>query len=269
MSELGQDLITLAITYGLRVVGVLFALWIAFRLARWLEARIVGTLGARGFDKALSFFFASLVRWGLIAAAVLACLGVFGIETTSFAALLGAAGLAIGLAFQGTLGNFAAGVMLLTFRPFTVGDAVKVAGETGSVVQIGLFVTVLDTFDNRRLVIPNGTIVAGIIENITANPYRRADLDVAVAIDTDIDETRRALEAAAASVEGRDPERGHDVVLLSLSDLKVSWQVRVWCRTEAYWDVYQATLRAVKVGLQRANIYEPIPHMDVTLHQGT
>ena len=120
------------ITYGLRCLGVLFAVWVAFKLAGWLQSRTTSVLLSRQFDATLSIFFGSLIRWLIIAAAVVACLGVFGIETTSFAALIGAAGLAVGLAFQGTLSNFAAGVMLLVFRPFKVGDYIVAGARRAS-----------------------------------------------------------------------------------------------------------------------------------------
>lgn len=260
-----KELTPVLIDYGVRVVGVLFALWVAFRLARWIEGRVVSGLKKRDFDESLTLFFGSLTRWGFIAAAVLACLGVFGIETTSFAAILGAAGLAIGLAFQGTLSNFAAGVMLLTFRPFKIGDLVQLSGQLGVVAEIGLFTTALDTLDHRRIVLPNSTIVGATIENLTHNAKRRVDIDVGVDYGADIQAVRKVLEEAAANVPGRDPELGHQVIVLSLGASSVDWQVRVWCETDAYWDVWDATITTVKKALDDAKISIPFPQMDVHL----
>ena len=175
--EMLATLVPLVTSYGLRIVGVLFALWASFRIAGWLQNRVTRGLRQRSFDETLSIFFGNLLRWLVLVAAVLACLGVFGIETTSFAAIIGAASLAVGLAFQGTLSNFAAGVMLLVFRPFKVGDYIVAGGKEGKVAEIGLFVTALDTVDNRRIFLPNTAIGSGAIENNTAHPVRRIDID--------------------------------------------------------------------------------------------
>jgi small conductance mechanosensitive channel len=251
------------VSWGVKVVGVLVALWIAFRIASWIERKIVAGLTKRNFDAALSRFFASMARWLMIAGAVLACLGVFGIDTTSFAAIIGAASLAIGLAFQGTLSNFAAGVMLLTFRPFDIESVVRVSGQLGKVKEIGLFTTTLFTFDNRQVIIPNGKIVSDIIENLSANDRRRVDIDVGTDYGADLKEVRDALEAAAQGVEGRDEELGHQVILLSLGESSIDWQVRVWCKTDIYWDVWQATILAVKQRLDAAKIGIPFPQRDL------
>ncbi|MCH9687488.1 MAG: mechanosensitive ion channel family protein [Deltaproteobacteria bacterium] len=265
MEETLKGLVPLLLDYGVRVIGVLLGLWIAFRLARWVETRIIKGLEKRNFDQALTLFFGSIVRWVLIIAAVLACLSVFGIETTSFAAILGAAGLAVGLAFQGTLGNFSAGVMLLTFRPFKIGDLIKVADQLGVVAEIGLFTTSIDTLDHRRVIIPNGTVIGGTIENLTHNAKRRVDIDVGVDYGEDLDKVRELLEAAAAGIPGRDSEEGHQVILLKLNDSSIDWQVRVWCSTDDYWDVWDATVLAIKKALDKGGISIPFPQMDVHL----
>lgn len=265
MDETIKELTPLLIEYGVRIIGVLFALWLSFRVARWVESRVKSTLGQREFDKALTLFFGSLARWLIIIAAVLACLSIFGIETTSFAAILGAAGLAVGLAFQGTLSNFSAGVMVLTFRPFKIGDMVVIDGQLGKVMEIGLFTTALDTLDNRRIIIPNSTVIGGIIENHTHNQYRRVDIDVGTAYHEDLDEVREVLDAAAAKVPGRVPDQGHEVILLKLNESSVDWQVRVWCDPFEYWAVWDATIRATKQALDEAKVSIPFPQMDVHL----
>ncbi|MEX1363016.1 MAG: mechanosensitive ion channel family protein [Nannocystaceae bacterium] len=265
MDETLKELTPTFVDYGVRIVGVLVALWLAFRIARWAERRIVVTLGQREFDKALTLFFGSLTRWMLILAAIIACLGVFGIETTSFAAILGAAGLAVGLAFQGTLSNFSAGVMLLTFRPFKIGDYIVAADKSGVVAEIGLFTTSLDTLDNRRVIIPNSQVIGSTIENYTHNDKRRVDVDVGVSYSADIDEVRKVLDAAAAQVPGRDAEAGHQIFLAGLGASSVDFQVRIWCDPAVYWDVWDATVRAAKKALDEAGISIPFPQMDVHL----
>jgi len=254
----------LIVSYGARFVGVLLAIWVALTIAGWLQRRLTATLLQRKFDETLSIFFGSLLRWLVIVAAVIACLGVFGIETTSFAALIGAAGLAVGLAFQGTLSNFAAGVMLLVFRPFKVGDYVVVGGKEGVVAEVGLFVTALDSLDNRRIYVGNTAIGAGVIENYTAHAVRRVDVDVNIGGGQDIDATRRALEQAGASIPGRDEVRGSEVFLKGFGGGFVSWQVRVWCAPAIYWDVWQATVRAIAYELPKAKIELPTPAMNVS-----
>jgi small conductance mechanosensitive channel len=249
--------------YGVKVVGVLVALWVSFRIANWLQSRVTKTLEGRDFDAALSIFFGNLTKWVLLVAAIVACLGIFGIDTTTFAAVLGAAGLAVGLAFQSTLSNFAAGVMLLTFRPFTVGDFVQVGGMAGTVKEIGLFTVTIDTLDNRRLIIPNAKVTDGSIENVTANDFRRVDIDVGVAYDADLSQVRKTLEAAAETIEGRDAKRGHQVFLKGLGDSSVDFQVRVWCKTEDYWGVWDRTVQVVKEALDADKITIPFPQLDL------
>jgi small conductance mechanosensitive channel len=266
--EILENLTPQLTSYALRIVGVLIVLWIAFKIAGLLQRRITKNLAARNFDETLSIFFGTLTRWIIILGAILACLGVFGIQTTSFAAVIGAAGLAVGLAFQGTLSNFAAGVMLLVFRPFKIGDLVNTAGQTGIIAEIGLFVTQIDTLDNRRIIIPNSQISGKVIENIGHNDMRRVDIDVGVNYDADIDETRKVLENAAKGVPGRDDSEGHQVVLKGLGGSSVDWVVRVWCKTDDYWDVWEATLRAIKYELDDAGIGIPFPQMDVHVDGG-
>lgn len=256
---------TMGVEYGASALGALVLLFVA-----WIVAGICGRLVRRGlerakFDTTLTRFFSRMVKWLVLLLAVLACLSIFGVETTSFAAVIGAAGLAVGLAFQGTLGNFAAGIMLLVFRPYKVGDVVNAAGQLGKVYEIDLFTTIMDTFDNRRIIVPNGTIFGSTIENITHHPQRRADVDVGVDYTADIDRTREVLTAAAASVEGglSDPEPA--IILLGLGASSVDWSVRVWAKGDDFGAVKQGTIRAVKNALDEAGIGIPYPQMDVHL----
>ena len=252
-------LLPLVTAYGLRIVGVLLAIWLSFKVAGWLQHRVTDGLRSRKFDETLSIFFGNMLRWLILVASMLACLSVFGVETTSFAAVIGAASLAVGLAFQGTLSNFAAGVMLLVFRPFKVGDYIVAGGKEGTVTEIGLFVTAIDSLDNRRIYLSNTAIGAGAIENYTANPLRRVDIDVNIAGGEDIDAARKALETAGSSVPGRDAERGSEVFLKGFGVGYTSWQVRVWTAPATYWDVWQATVRAIGYELGSAKIALPTP----------
>ena len=265
MDEIWKALPELLVTYGGKIAVALVVL-----LAGWIFAGWVGSVAHRALvrariDETLTKFLSRLARWCVLLLVVVACFSVFGVETTSFAAVIGSAGIAIGLAFQGTLSNVAAGMMLLMLRPFHVGDVINVAGETGKVDEIALFTTTLDTFDNRRIVVPNGQILGSTIENITFHPMRRADVAVGVSYTADIDVTRETLVRAAQSVPGglSDPEPA--VVLLDLGDSAVNWSVRVWAKSDEFGDVKQATTRAVKTALDEAKIEIPFPQVDVHL----
>ncbi len=201
-------------------VAVLVVLVVAWLLSMWVRRLIHAALTRAKFDATLTKFFAQAARWAILVAAVLIAMRIFGIEATSFAALIAAMGLAIGLAFQGTLSNFAAGVMLLTFRPFKVGDVVEVAGELGIIDEIELFFTQMDTFDNRRVILPNSQIFGNTIENLSHHQVRRADFNVGTAYGADLDQARgdhrgahgrgraRCRPRAASIVDG-DGRLGH------------------------------------------------------------
>lgn len=176
---LGAETLNMAVSWGARIVGVLVILFGALIVAGWLKRMVVKRLEPTT-DKTLARFMGNVVRWVVLVLAFVGCLGLFGIETTSFAAVLGGASVAIGLAMKGTLSNVAAGAMLLVFRPYKVGDVVKVDGTQGKVDEIGLFTTTMDTPDKRRIIIPNGNIFGDTIENVTFHEERRVDVNVGV-----------------------------------------------------------------------------------------
>jgi len=262
-----SELTPMIADYGVRALGALALLFAAWIVAAVLGRMVGNSLRKARFDETLTRFFAKMTKWLVLLLAVLMCLSLFGVETTSFAAVIGATGLAIGLALQGTLGNFASGVMLLVFRPYKVDDVVNVAGTLGKVWEIGLFTTSIDTFDNRRFIIPNGSVFGSVIENISHHPIRRADVSVGVGYAADIDKTREVLQNAAADVPGGLKDSVAAVVLVELGGSSVDWQVRVWCNTAEFWDVKQATTRAVKIALDEAGIDIPFPQLDVHLDQ--
>ncbi len=264
------DIVPLITSYAVKIVGVLVALYIAKMVANWVGDMVGKTLRARSFDETLTSFFSRAANWGVLVMAVLSCLGVFGIETTSFAAVIGAAGLAVGLAFQGTLANFAAGVMLLVFRPFKIGDRVTLPTVPDAfVAEISLFTTSFDTPDHRRLTVPNSAVFGSVIDNTTGNDIRRVDINVGAAYDATIDDTRKALEAAAASLPFSIEGRAHEVFLAGLGGSSVDWQMRIWCKTSEYWDCYQATIRATKMHMEEAGIGIPYTTLDVNITSGS
>ncbi|HYO24217.1 MAG TPA: mechanosensitive ion channel domain-containing protein [Lacipirellulaceae bacterium] len=258
-----EDWTYISLYYGVRALFVVILMTLAWTVSSWASFAVRAALGRVKFDETLSIFLAKLVRWAILLLGGMSCLGYFGIETTGFAAVIGALGLAIGLAFQGTLSNFAAGAMLLIFRPYKVGDSVVVAGNSGTVAEIELFTTALDTSDNRRVIIPNSSIFGAVIENHSANPVRRAEVLVGVAYAADIDATRAALDRAVAAVAQLDASRKSEVALLNLGPSSVDWAVRGWAKRDLLGDARQALVRAVKIELDRAGIGIPYPQLDI------
>ena len=265
ISDIQSALEDLAMTFLPKVAGVIVLLLGAWIVARWLSGRVTKALSHK-LDITIARFFGSLIKYGVIIMAVLGCLRIFGFETTSFAALIGAAGLAIGLALQGTLSNFSSGVMLLIFRPFTVGDVVSAGGVTGKVVDLSLFTTEFDTPDNRRIIVPNGQIYGSTIENITFHDTRRVDVSVGTSYPASIPQTRDVLLAAVQGIEGLHAEPAPVAYLVDLGDSSINWSVRVWSNTPDYWAVRERVTQSIKSALDEAGIGIPFPQMDVHLN---
>lgn len=259
----GSEWLFAAQYYGLRALFVVVLMILAWTISGWLSSGVRRGLTRVKFDETLTKFIAKLVRWAALMFTALSCLSFFGVETTSFAAVIGAAGLAVGLAFQGTLSNFAAGAMLLIFRPYKVGDTVNTAGFLGKVNEIALFTTDVDTFDGRRIIIPNSKIFGAVIENITYHRSRRVDVEVGADYAADIDQTRQALERAIATVPQALSDPPAAAVLVGLGASSVDWSVRVWVQRDDFLDAKQAIIRAVKMELDRSEIGIPFPQMDV------
>ena len=251
--------------YLLPIGGALVVLLVAWFASGWVRAAIrKGTEKAK-VDITLGKFLGNAARWVILVIAFVSVLGMVGVETTSFAAVLAAVGFAVGFALKDTLSDLAAGVLLLIFRPFKVGDAVTISGQTGTVDEIELFFTTIDTFDGKRLVIPNSRVSGATIENISHHPRRRVEVKVGTEYDADVDETRRVLENSYSDIEGVLEEPGPGVVLMELGDSAVLWSVRVWAMQGDVGAVKQGLTRAVKRGLDAAGIGIPYPQMGVFL----
>jgi small conductance mechanosensitive channel len=256
--------------YGLSVVGAIIILVVGWMAAGWLS-RLVDTLLAKTgrVDETLRAFLASALKYLVLAFTVIAVLDRFGVETTSFVALLGAAGLAIGLALQGTLSNVAAGVMLLLFRPFKVGDAIDAGGLTGTVKKTTLFITEMATPDNVMMVVPNANLWGVPIHNYSANPTRRLDLTVGIGYGDDMDKAQAALLALVEA----DPRVLKDpapmTAITGLGDNAVDVLVRFWCNAGDYWGLKFDLTKAVKKTLDAEGISIPYPQRDVHLHTVT
>lgn len=258
-----QSLVTIVSTWGLQVLGALAVLIVGRIVAGWLRRLTRRALERAELEPVLIPFLASGVYYVALAAVLIAVLGLFGIETTSLVAVLGAAGLAVGLALQGTLSNFSAGVMLLVFRPFKTGDYVEAGGEAGTVREIGVFSTVLHTPDNVRITIPNSAVFGQTIKNYAANDTRRNDLVIGISYDDDIEraiETIRGVLAADARVL-EEPKAV--VAVAELADSSVNLVVRPWCAGSDYWGLRFDLTRKLKEELEAAGCSIPYPQQDV------
>ncbi len=254
--------------YAMPLVWAVVILVVSLMIAKGLSGATRRSAERARVEETLARFFGKLVYYLVLIVGVMFALSKFGIEVTSLAAILAAAGFAVGMAMSGTLSNFAAGTMLLVFRPFKVGDVVNAAGITAKVIEIELFTTIFDTFDNRRILVPNSAIYGGTIENISHHEERRVDVNVGVEYSADIDRTREVLSAAAESLSDkmiRGEGRGFQVYLLDLGDSSVNWVVRFWTTAADFWSVKEQLTRAVKLHLDEAGIGIPFPQMDVHL----
>jgi len=264
-AEFTEWLTRLGFEWSVKLLAVMLLLTIAWILGMWARRSIGRMLARSKIDQTFGRFVGNAVRWIILVIAIIACLGFFGFNITSMAALVGAAGLTVGLAMQGSLSNLAAGLMLMVIRPFKIGDVVQLAGQIGKVNDIDLFNTKIDTGDNRRLIIPNGQIFGSTIENITHHPVRRCDLNVGAAYAADLRLTREALRRAALGVARRVPDRPVDVVLQNLGSNAVEWTVRVWVPTTDFLACKDELVGRIKDELDAAGIPIPFPQMDVWL----
>jgi small conductance mechanosensitive channel len=264
---LSAETLNVAADYLLSGLAFVLILVLGRYLANWVRNLIRGGLDTPGVDRTLTKFAGNFAYYGIFLLAIFAALETLGVETASFVAVLAAASFAVGLALQGTLANFAAGIMLLVFRPFGVEDYVEIAGETGFVKEIQLFFTRLRTRENRLIIVPNGDIFGSTIENIFAHDEIRVDCDVGTDYPADIDDTRQVLLEAARSVDDRLEEKGEQAALVGLGDSSINWQVRVWAKPEDYFRLRQELTRQVKYHLDEAGIGIPFPQRDVHLDQ--
>lgn len=253
--------------YGMKLVGAILILVIGLWVAKILTNLANKLLVKKNIDPTLVKFFTALVNIALVAFVVIAAISKVGIETTSFVALLGAAGLAVGFALQGSLSNFASGVMLIIFKPIKVGNYVEGGGMEGVVEEIGIFVTTLITLDNKVVFVPNAKLTSDNIVNYSLKDTRRVDLVFGIAYKEDID-TARAAIADVLKVNQKvltDPKP--DILVSELADSSVNFEVRPWCKTNDYWDVYYSVIEDIKKKFDEQKIEIPFPQTDVYVHQ--
>ncbi|MGC2323852.1 MAG: mechanosensitive ion channel family protein [Terriglobales bacterium] len=263
LDAMTQTVTTLVTTVGLKILGAI-AIWI---VGRWLIALFIrlieGALTRQKIDPTLIRYIHSAVAALLNIVLVVAILGFFGVETTSFAALLAAAGIAIGMAWSGLLANFAGGVFLVVLQPFKVGDFVTVAGITGTVDAIGLFATTLNTPDNVKTIVGNGKIFGDTIQNFSANPYRRVELTAQLAHDVDPEAAVGLLKPALAKVPNVLADPAPDVEILTFNLAGPVLAVRPYCNNQHYWQVYFDTNKLIREVFARAGYPVPEQHYSV------
>lgn len=251
----GKVLIALAIF----VVGRIVARMITGALRKMMQAQKV--------DKILESFVCNLVHWTVMIFVVIAAISQVGIQTTSLIAVMGAAGLAIGLSMQGALSNFAAGVLIVIFRPYRVGDFVEAAGVSGVVVQVQILTTVMKTGDNKQIVVPNGQIMSSIITNYSANDTRRVDMTIGVSYDDNLDKVRKTIQELVDADERILKDPTCLIAVAELADSSVNFTVRPWVKTADYWGVKFDLTEAIKKRFDQEGISFPFPQQDVHLYK--
>lgn len=249
-----------------QILGALITLLVGFWFAGFLATKLSDTMRKRKLDPSLIPFIKSLVLIGIKVLVLLSAASMFGFEVTSFIAILGALAFAVGLALQGNLSNFAAGMMILFFKPFRVGDFIVTNGYSGTVKEIQIFNTLLTTLDNRIIFIPNGSITNAPLENITANPMRKVPMTFGVSYKADIDKTKQAILKVARECDKIDHTQPIDLFVSELAESSVNLSVRPWAKTEDYWAVFFYMQEHIKKEFDKQEIEIPYPQMDVHLN---
>ncbi len=267
IEQLVEQVRELAVGFGLSLVTALAILIIGIWVSKIIRRSVEKHLGKKELDQTLVKFLINLIYFVLLTVVILAALGQLGIETTSFIAILGAAGLAVGLALQGSLANFASGVLLIIFRPFKVDDFVKLADEEGFVEKIQIFTTQIRTFDNRTIIIPNSVITSGKIINYTDKEIRRVDLSIGISYSDNI---KHAIDSLMEILNNhpkilKDP--APFVGVKGYGDSSIDLTLRPWCKTEDYWDVFFDVNQKIKQQFDAKGISIPFPQRDVHLFE--
>jgi small conductance mechanosensitive channel len=267
MENIWPKVSELIITYGPAVLKALATLVIGWIVVTIITGVVRRLMVKSKVDPTLSGFVGKLTYIILMTLVVISAIQMLGVATTSFIAVIGAAGLAIGFALQGSLANFAAGTMLIIFRPFKIGDYVEAGGVGGIVEELEVFVTTLRTPDNKKVIVPNAIISGGTITNYSANPTRRIDLVFGISYDDDLKKAKKILEDILAKDDRILKEPVAIIAVAELADSSVNFVVRPWVKTADYWDVHFDLTEAVKVEFDAQGISIPFPQQDVHMHQ--
>ncbi len=258
-----EQITQMAIDFAPKLAGAIIVLIVGFWLANVISRVVYKRMAKSDMDEAIRNFLRSLISVLLKVMVVFSAAGIVGVETASFIAVLAAAGFAIGLALQGSLGNFAAGVLVLLFKPYKIGDFISAQGYSGTVKEIQIFNTILTALDNRIIIIPNGAIISGPIENITVNPERQLDLTFGIGYSDDIDKAKTILENEIKNCPGYLEDHGYKIMVKELADSSVNFAVRFWTKTEDYWTAFFHMQEYVKKAFDNQGVSIPFPQMDV------
>jgi small conductance mechanosensitive channel len=258
---------TTGVDFAISLTKAVAIFYVGKLLVRLLLKAVSKIMHKQEVDDTLESFVLSLSRIVLMLFVIIAAVGALGIQTTSFIAVLGAAGLAIGLALQGSLSNFASGVLIVLFRPYKVGDFVEAAGIAGVVIQVEILTTIFKTGDNKQVIVPNGQVMGSIITNYSANDTRRVDMVIGVSYDDDLDKVRATLEELIAADDRVLAEPAHKIAVSELADSSVNFIVRPWVKSEDYWGVKFDMTEAVKKRFDAEGISFPYPQQDVHLYK--
>lgn len=268
LPQLLQDKgVDLGIDFGLKLATALAIFLVGKYVVRLVVKAISNVMKRQQVDPTLETFICNLVRMTMLVVVIIAAIGALGVETTSFIAIFGAAGLAVGLALQGSLSNFASGVLIVLFQPYKVGDFIEAAGIAGSVEQVQILTTILKTGDNKQIIVPNSQIMNSIITNYSANDTRRVDMVVGVSYEDDLDKVRKTLEELVAAEDRILPEPAVTIAVSALADSSVNFVVRPWVKSGDYWGVTFDLTEAIKKRFDKEGISFPFPQQDVHLYQ--
>ena len=258
---------TSALEFGVNLVTAIVIFYVGRLAVRLITRGIHKVMTSQEVDKTLVSFVTNLVSMILLVIVVIAAVSALGIQTTSFIAILGAAGLAVGLALQGSLSNFASGVLIIIFRPYKVGDFIEGAGIAGVVVDVQILTTILKTGDNKQIIVPNSQIMGGIITNYSANETRRVDMVVGVSYEDDLDKVRGTIEELIAADDRILDDPAPTIAVSELADSSVNFVVRPWVNTPDYWGVMFDLTEAIKKRFDQDGISFPFPQQDVHLYK--
>lgn len=258
-----------SVDFGIKFIAAIAIFYIGRLIARFVSKGIHKIMEAQKVDKILESFVTNLVYWTLMTFVIIAAINQIGIQTTSLIAIMGAAGLAIGLALQGSLANFAAGILIVMFRPYRVGDFVEAAGVAGSVVQVQILSTILKTVDNKQIVVPNAQIMSSIITNFSANETRRVDLVICISYNDDIDKTRTIIQELINADNRILKDPACLIAVSELADSSVNIAVRPWVKTANYMSVKFGLTETIKKRFDKEGISFPFPQQDVHIIKDT
>lgn len=267
MEQILNDLTALIVPFAKDFVAALIVFIVGFKVVNFITKRIKKGGIFKNLDRSAATFIGSFISIFLKIVVIVSVIAILGVPMSSVVALIASAGVAIGLAVQGALSNLVGGIMILLFRPFRVGDYIEAEGAKGTVREISVFYTIVLTFDNRVVTIPNGTLTNSVIVNNTTEKHRRVDIEMSADYDSDIESVKQAMLDVAFSCEQALSDPAPVVVMTECADSGIKYALRVWCNTPDYWSLRESLLVGVRNAFKNANIEIPYPQMDVRIRK--